>query len=60
MDSDDLELRRPDDGPKNLEAMSIEALRAYVGKLEAEIERVRDVIRQKEAARNSAASFFKT
>jgi uncharacterized small protein (DUF1192 family) len=59
MDSDDLEPRRPEGGPKNLEMMSIEALHDYVGELEAEIVRARETIRQKEAARDSAASVFK-
>jgi uncharacterized small protein (DUF1192 family) len=59
MDSDDLEPRRPDMGPKNLETMSIEALTDYVGELQAEIERVEAVIREKKAARDSAASVFK-
>ena len=59
MDSDDLEPRRPDMGPKNLETMSIEALNAYVDELRGEIERVETVIREKEAARDSAASVFK-
>ncbi|MGY8997088.1 MAG: DUF1192 domain-containing protein [Alphaproteobacteria bacterium] len=59
MMSDDLEPRRPDAGPRNLDAMSIEALTDYVGELRAEIERVEAVIREKDAARDSAASVFK-
>ena len=59
MDSNDLEPRRPDAGPRNLETMSIEALTDYVGELRAEVECVETVIREKEAARDSAASVFK-
>jgi uncharacterized small protein (DUF1192 family) len=59
MNSDDLEPRRPDSGPRNLEAMSIEALSGYVDELRGEIERVETVIAEKEAAKDSAASVFK-
>ena len=45
--------------PKNLEELSIEALGEYIEELEAEIVRVREVIQEKEQARNGAESFFK-
>ncbi len=57
--SDDLEPKRPTGEPRILETMSIEALTNYIGELEAEIERARATIKQKEAARDSAASVFK-
>ncbi|PIW27792.1 MAG: DUF1192 domain-containing protein [Rhodospirillales bacterium CG15_BIG_FIL_POST_REV_8_21_14_020_66_15] len=59
MDADDLEPRKKKPEPKNLDVMSIEALNEYIGELEAEIARVREVIKAKEAARQSADSFFK-
>jgi len=40
--------------------MSIEALNDYIADLEAEIARVRETIKAKEAARQSADSFFKS
>ena len=45
--------------PKNLEELSIEALGEYIEELEAEIVRVREMIQEKEQARNGAESFFK-
>lgn len=60
MDSDDLEPKRPTLGaPKDLEAMSIEALGDYITELEAEIDRVRAMITSKETARGAADAFFK-
>ncbi|MBP11785.1 MAG: DUF1192 domain-containing protein [Acidiferrobacteraceae bacterium] len=44
---------------KNLEELSIEALGEYIEELEAEIVRVREMIQEKEQARNGAESFFK-
>lgn len=57
---DDLEARRPQAGAKNLDAMSLEALRDYGAELKAEMARVEAAIAAKEAARLSADSFFKT
>ena len=57
---DDLEARRPRAGAKNLDAMSVEALRDYAVELKAEMGRVEAAIAAKEAARLSADSFFKT
>ena len=45
--------------PKKLEELSIEALGEYIKELEAEIVRVREMIQEKEQARNGAESFFK-
>ena len=44
---------------KNLEELSIKALGEYIEELEAEIVRVREMIQEKEQARNGAESFFK-
>ncbi len=60
MDTDDLEPQKKKPDLKNLEVMSIEALNDYIADLEAEITRVRETIKAKEAARQSADSFFKS
>tara|TARA_R110000868_G_scaffold365777_1_gene628683 strand:- start:561 stop:743 length:183 start_codon:yes stop_codon:yes gene_type:complete len=60
MDTDDLEPQKKKPDLKNLEVMSIEALNDYIADLEAEIARVRETIKAKEAARQSADSFFKS
>ena len=60
MDVDDLEPQKKKPDLKNLEVMSIEALNDYIADLEAEIARVRETIKAKEAARQSADSFFKS
>jgi uncharacterized small protein (DUF1192 family) len=60
MDADDLEPQKKKADLKNLEVLSIEALNDYIAELEAEIARVRETIKAKEAARQSADSFFKT
>ena len=60
MDADDLEPPKKKADLKNLEVMSIEALNDYIADLETEIARVRETIAAKEAARESADSFFKT
>ncbi len=59
MDTDDLEPIRQKPAPKNLEEMSIEALQEYIGELEGEILRAREVIARKEEAHQDADSFFK-
>lgn len=46
--------------PRDLEPMSIDALEAYIGELQAEIERVTATIEAKRAARGAADGFFKT
>ena len=60
MDADDLEPNKKKPELKNLEVLSIEALHDYIGELEAEIARVRDTIKGKQAARQDADSFFKS
>ncbi len=60
MDSDDLEPVFVQPKVKNLEVMSIEALHEYIEDLKAEIARVEETIKNKESARVSADSFFKT
>ncbi|MEQ9684552.1 MAG: DUF1192 domain-containing protein [Rhodospirillales bacterium] len=60
MDTDDLEPQKKKPDLKNLEVMSIEALNDYIADLEAEIARVRETIKAKEASRHSADSFFKS
>ena len=45
--------------PVNLEVMSITELEAHIASLQAEIERTRQMITKKQAARGAADSFFK-
>jgi uncharacterized small protein (DUF1192 family) len=59
MDLDDLEPRKKQVEVKNLEPLSIEELHAYIGELEAEIERVRAAVRAKQSIRSGAESLFK-
>ncbi len=59
MDLLDLEPRKQQPKPKNLDELSIEALNEYIAELETEISRVREVIATKELARNGAESVFK-
>jgi uncharacterized small protein (DUF1192 family) len=59
MDPEDLEPKTKKPAPKNLEVMSIEALHEYVGELEAEIARVREMIAAKEKARVGAETLFR-
>ncbi len=60
MVSDDLEPITVQPDKKNLEVMSIEALQEYIDELKGEIARTQDTIKNKEAARSSADTFFKT
>ena len=60
MDWDELQPEKKKPEPKNLEVLSIEALGEYIAELEAEIARVRETIRAKEAARSGADQFFKS
>ena len=60
MDADDLEPAKKAARPASLEAMSIEALHDYIAGLEAEMARARATIKAKEAARDAAASVFRT
>jgi len=59
MDLLDLEPSTPQQKPKNLDVMSIEALQEYIAELETEISRAKEVIRSKESARKGAESVFK-
>ncbi len=60
MEDKDLEPQQQKPDVKNLEVMSIEALGEYIGELRDEIERVRNEIAKKKAARGAAGSVFKT
>jgi len=60
MDLDDLEPRVKEPEKKNLEIMSIAALKAYIGELEAEIARTGEAIALKEKARTGADAAFKS
>jgi uncharacterized small protein (DUF1192 family) len=59
MDILDLEPQAPKPEPRNLDVMSIEALRDYIAELETEIARVRKAIAAKQSARQGAESVFK-
>ncbi len=59
MDIDDLEPQKQAKPKKDPEVMSIEALHEYIEELQAEIERARGAISQKQAARQGAEAFFK-
>jgi uncharacterized small protein (DUF1192 family) len=60
MEDKDLEPQKQKPDVKNLEVLSIEALGEYIGELRDEIERVRNEIAKKKAARGDADSVFKT
>ena len=59
MDLDDLEPRKQQPKPKDLEVMGVEELEAYLGELEAEAKRVREKIAAKKAYLSGADSLFK-
>ena len=59
MDTDDLEPVKRKSTPMNLEIMSLDALRAYISDLEAEISRARSEIAAKEIARQGAEEVFR-
>lgn len=59
MEPEDLEPKKQKPAPKNLDELSIEALREYIAELEAEIERVRQSIGAKEKARAGAEQVFR-
>ena len=59
MDPEDLEPLKKEPEKKNLEILSIEALRTHIAELEAEILRTRAVIAAKEKARSGADRFFR-
>ena len=59
MDIDDLEPLKRKSTPMNLEIMLLDALRAYIADLEAEISRARSEIAAKEIARQGAEEVFR-
>lgn len=59
MDIEDLEPRKKAVTPRNLDVMSVEELKSYIGELQAEIERAQAKISAKETHRLGAASLFK-
>jgi uncharacterized small protein (DUF1192 family) len=58
-EDDDLEPRTKKPQPKNLDPMSVEDLRDYIGELKAEIARVEEKIKAKQAHAAAAQTFFK-
>jgi uncharacterized small protein (DUF1192 family) len=58
-DDDDLDPRSKKPQLKNLDPMSIEDLRAYIAEMQAEIARVEDKIKAKQAHAQAAQSIFK-
>jgi len=59
MDLDELEPRKQRPKPKDLEAMGVDELEAYLAELEAEAGRVRDKIAAKKAYLSGADALFK-
>ncbi len=60
MDLDELEPQKKKTAPKNLDALGVEQLEAYLAALEAEAERVRAKIAEKKAYLAGAQAFFKS
>ncbi len=60
MDLDDLEPRIVKARLKNLDEMSLDAIKAYIETLKVEIARAQSTIAAKEAALLSAHTFFKS
>ena len=60
MDLEDLEPRNKKPKPKDLEALGVEELEAYIEELEAEIARVKEKLTAKQAYLSGADSLFKT
>jgi uncharacterized small protein (DUF1192 family) len=58
-EDDDLEPRTKKPQPRNLDPMSVEDLRDYVDELKAEIARVEEKIKAKQAHAAAAQMFFK-
>ena len=56
---DDLEPKSKKPAPVDLSLMSIGDLKERIGEFEAEIERMKQTIKAKEAQRDSAAALFK-
>ncbi len=59
MDLEDLETRKQQPKPKDLESMGVEELEEYLAELESEAERVREKIAAKKAYLSGADSLFK-
>ena len=59
MDLDDLEPRKAQPKPKDLEVMGVDELEAYMSELEAEVARVREKIAAKKSYLSGADAFFK-
>lgn len=59
MDLEDLEPRKQQPKPKDLESMGVEELEEYLAELESEAERVREKIAAKKAYLSGADSLFK-
>ena len=59
MDESDLEPRMRAPAKKNLEALSVTELEAYIVELEGEIERARAVIAARQRQRSGAEALFK-
>jgi uncharacterized small protein (DUF1192 family) len=59
MNPDEIDPKPQAPKPKDLETMSLKALEEYIGELEAEIGRIREVIARKHSARSSAESVFR-
>ncbi|MEA2782403.1 MAG: hypothetical protein QOK29_3947 [Rhodospirillaceae bacterium] len=60
MEIEDLEPRKKAPAPRALDSLSVEELNAYIGQLEAEIDRVKVKIAAKQAHLAGAASLFKS
>jgi uncharacterized small protein (DUF1192 family) len=60
MDLDDLEPRKQKPKPRDLEAMGVDELEAYLAELEQEADRVREKIAAKKAYLSGAESLFKS
>jgi uncharacterized small protein (DUF1192 family) len=59
MDLEDLEPRKQQPKPKDLESLGVEELEEYLAELESEAERVREKIAAKKAYLSGAAGLFK-
>jgi uncharacterized small protein (DUF1192 family) len=59
VDPEDLEPRKKQLKPKDLDLLGVEELEAYIAELQAEIERVRAKLAAKKAYLSAAAGFFK-
>ena len=59
MDLDDLEPRKQQPKPKDLEVMGVDELEAYLAELEGEATRVREKIAAKKAYLSGADALFK-